>query len=404
MNILLVGTDDLRCKSLGMQALCDGMMWKLRKVFPGSTVSQLYLRPFFRGVHRFIRWARWFWLRALLWKFAEFYYSRQHIARCKKLQWAHLVLINGDGVISDDFPAETFMLSLECRRASRLGKICASMNQSVNISSGSFSHFCLEQELLQHPVSVREPDTLKALREINYMGEPVLSIDAAFLVKPLSEREQLYYDELIDELRMRHQFEDFLLVGVRGVRPSRQNISINAWSAAVKIVMSTYPGTRCVLASTCMVDDIDLARKIAQRVPGSIVLEELLDSGRYNYRFFLQFLRRSLCSISDRYHQNVLAALAGTPFVAVEGNTSKTIGITSLLEYPIPILPLPTPENLKVFESTIRDFAERRKEISEYLTRVVPGKIEEHDRDEEFLEPLGRSIQDHPSGGGIRIC
>jgi polysaccharide pyruvyl transferase WcaK-like protein len=175
-----------------------------------------------------------------------------------------------------------------------------------------------------------------------------LSIDSAFLTKNISKNESLHYKEfLLSNLFNKYDLkeDEFIIVGIRGNRPPGQTISIKHWAEFLQNV-EKITSKKIVFVSTTMLLDYPIALKIKKIFNNLIVIDEILDYGKYNYRVIEYFISLSYLSISDRYHQNVFSLLMGTPLIAFEGNTSKTQGLIDTMGYEGEIYNLPDKNNI----------------------------------------------------------
>ena len=390
MKITICGVWDYSTSSLGAQALSEGIIRKVKHTYPKAKVTIIPQQVLLRGISVICRVFRKPSVFAIpLFEVLYFFYKHNLTDRMKAVREADMVLINGDGVVADMFCADTLVLAMDLRTAMEAGVTCCSLNQSVNVEEDTLAQYCVKDYFMPNPLSVREPDSLNLIKRRFPEKRPHLSLDAAFLVDELARDEKERYSVMVEALRSRYGFNDYILCGIRGNRPSSHIIDPESWARVLRKIQDVFPGHTIVLASTCPEHDMPLAQKLLKLVPGSVMPTELADHRHYNYRFFMQFLKEAAMTIADRYHQNVLAALVGTPFIPVEGNTSKTTGTVKILEYPVPVHALPSPSTVPDYDITIKKMYTEQRALRQYLIDVVPGRISLHDSYTEFLQSLG---------------
>ncbi|MCX7591853.1 MAG: polysaccharide pyruvyl transferase family protein [Kiritimatiellae bacterium] len=398
MSVVISGLWDRTISSLGAQALSDGMRAKLAALWPDKEVVELRNENLFTGCSTLIRLfdgKKVFY--PVLFTILGTVYQIRFLRRVRAIRKSELLIINGDGIVGDQFTYHTALLALDLRMALKSGVKCVSLNQSINVTRGSFAHYCVKRYFLQCPVSVREAESLHYLQEEFGRHDVVLSLDSAFLVPPLDAKEISRYDEALSSFRSRYGFEEYVMVGVRANRPRWQIVDTRAWAEVIRAAAEIFQCS-ILLASSTPEYDIPLARRLSKLSGLGIVIEELMNWQKYDYRFFLYLVARALASVSDRYHQNVFAALVGTPFVPVEGNTTKTLGLQFLLPPGLRVLPVPSVSNLNSYHEALRLVWQNNQAIRAHLRDSVTKLKSTHDRYEELLKaalsrpPTGLSI------------
>ena len=386
MNIVVSGIWDFCISSLGAQALSDGLMIKLRRLYPGTD-----LQPFGPASLPLLRWFvsivdkrpklydPWFFLIYLAYRLVNY-------KRIRAISSADLLVISGDGLVADIFATSTVMFACEIRYALAHGIPTISLNQSVNITPRTLAHYCVTHWFMKAPLSVREVDSQRELSRYFPNRDIPLAIDAAFLCPAPTDDELVRFGALSKAIRKDLGIDRYILVGIRGNRPSNQAIDEDAWCSVLKMTAEAFPGHTILLASTCAEHDAPLARRLARRVENAVVAEVLMDWETYNYRFYQVLLRDSVACISDRYHQNVLSILNGIPFIPVAGNTSKTGGIRDLLGWPIPIQPIPTKDNLPGYQKALDQLLTDYPRLQKQLREKAPPTIQLHDRYQQILK------------------
>ena len=371
MIITIAGIDDfVSTNSLGIQAISDGLLCRLRDIFPDA---------------RFIKHLKDYSISKSLWKEADNvegcphlydeYFARflddfkdNHPERVNDIKQSDQLIICGDGIIADIFPQWCLLLAAEAAVARENHVSFVTLDQSVNVSRNSFAGYAVKNIFLKAPMSVRELDSLRILREEFNKKSVNLSIDTAFLVNPLSPSETSLYDQYLDELKRKYRFDDYLVFSVRGKRPFFQIIDPNAWAKVLEKLSMTFE-TPILFASSCPAEDFPLARDIQSRFDNFIIADEFLDYRKYNYRVLIHFLERAVANISDRYHQNVFSLLSNTPFIPVEGNTSKSRGLIEMIKYPFDILPVLTTDHLALYDEKIEELFSRYHDIKHFLKK-----------------------------------
>ncbi len=379
MAIVISGLWDYRISSLGAQALSAGILHKVEHTFPDTPIHVLYNDDLFRGYGALlggVRRARALYVPV----FYLFYrlYRHLHPKRVAAIAAADLLVVSGDGVVADLFTPHTVMLTFDIRAAEAAGTPVVTLNQSVNITKRSLAAYCVQHHFINHPISVREGRSQALLKKLFDRQDVPVHIDAAFLVRPIDEHETTLFQRKLSRLRQIHGFDEFVLVGVRGNRPASQLIDVDAWREVVRATVAVL-GRTVVLASTTPEFDQPLAHRIAEGCENVVVAPELIDWGHYNYRFFIYMVGQAYANVADRYHQNVFSALSGTPFLPVEGNTDKTAGLVSLLNYDLAVLPLPTASGLAQFQDALHQLKTRHTELREELTSSVRSAMHDHD-------------------------
>jgi polysaccharide pyruvyl transferase WcaK-like protein len=336
--------------SLGGQALSDGIVNIVEENFTSSNIHLGNMISFFRGADRILNiLCKYEILFKYIFKFYSYIYKKRYIHQVDKIKESDLLIINGDGVVADIFPKDSLQFAIEIKIALDNGIEFVSMNQSINVKNGSFVDCLVKKYFLQGNISLREVESyLRIKRYSNNDSIVNLSIDSAFLTKNISKNESLHYKEfLLSNLFNKYDLkeDEFIIVGIRGNRPPGQTISIKHWAEFLQNV-EKITSKKIVFVSTTMLLDYPIALKIKKIFNNLIVIDEILDYGKYNYRVIEYFISLSYLSISDRYHQNVFSLLMGTPLIAFEGNTSKTQGLIDTMGYEGEIYNLPDKNNI----------------------------------------------------------
>jgi polysaccharide pyruvyl transferase WcaK-like protein len=370
MKIVLAGVDNYcSTNSLGIQAMSDGIRRRIGDIFPGAEiVTHLKtLTPSGKD---------WYWLKVvagnpsftkpMLWYLYR-KFKRNEPVRIEEIKKSDILIVSGDGIIADIFTGWGLTLAFEMMVAIENKVPCYFVNQSVNVTVKSILGYVVMNYFRKCKLSVREGISARLLADsFGIEGTPI-SVDSAFFVDSLTDFEEELFASWWSPLKKKYNFDDYIVVGIRGKRPKDQPISAESWAKAIDETMKKFPSKQIVFVSSCPKEDIVLAKQIQSVIPELIVIDELTDTEKYNYRFLMYVLNGASLTISDRYHQLILSLLVGTPVIPVEGNTSKTAGLFELIGTEVPLLPVLTPENSYRYNETIKYVSENYSEIKKAM-------------------------------------
>jgi polysaccharide pyruvyl transferase WcaK-like protein len=373
MKIVLAGVDNYySTNSLGIQAMSDGIRCRIGEIFPGAELLTHLktLTPSGRD---------WNWLKVvnghpflakpMLWYLYRKFKINEPV-RIEEIKKSDILIVSGDGIIADIFTGWGLTLAFEMMVAIENNVPCYFVNQSINVTTKSILGYVVMSYFRKCRVSVREGISARLLADsFGIEGTPI-SVDSAFFVDPLTGFEEELFASWWSPLKKKYNFDDYIIVGVRGKRPKDQPISAESWAKAINETMNKFPSKQIVFVSSCPKEDIVLAKQIQSIIPGLIVIDELADTEKYNYRFLMFLLRGSFLTISDRYHQLILSLLVGTPVIPIEGNTSKTAGLFELIGTDVPLLSVLTPENSCRYNDTIKYVSENYSEIKKAMPEL----------------------------------
>ncbi len=377
MKILVVGLWDFSISSLGAQALSDGLLHILKKQFPNDEIVPLPFAKLGIIVRKlgYLLSLRNRWIYSLIFNFSYLIYLLLNISRRTFFNNADLLIVSGDGIVADIFWFDTLYLACDIKYAQTRNIKVITLNQSVNTQPGSFADFLVRKYFITNPIALREEQSYRYIKNIVESNKQNIQVykcvDSAFFVPHLTEEEKKQFKLYADSIYEKYNLipRQFCVVGIRGNRPPDQIIDLNAWASFIK-QMRSIVSMPVIFASTCAEYDIPLAHKLKEYIDELIIIEELYDWQKYNYRFFLYLLKDSYLSVSDRYHQNVFSALCRTPFLPIQGNTSKTQGLIDLFEYPFDVLPLPQENNIRELTRELKRLIENRTQICELLAEL----------------------------------
>jgi polysaccharide pyruvyl transferase WcaK-like protein len=224
---------------------------------------------------------------------------------------ADLLLVNGEGTIHHNSIGALTLTGI-CAAAKRMRKKVALVNCSI---------FSLDEILLDalresvDYFSLREPMTFRYLQANNIAATQ--SADCLFLADRLSERP--------DTPRPVLSAKTPYVVYTPGVLSAFDRINESAVADDIKTIRNMG---REVVYYVVEAEDEKFA-SVAARAGASI-----LPLGAIRWEQVLQLLAGAEWVVSGRYHINIFAAMAGTPFVPMETNTQKMQGLLELLACP----------------------------------------------------------------------
>ncbi len=311
-----------------------------------------------------------------------FYYFE----RFKKIDQADLVILNGNGLICDLFWGDMWWLLFEAYLAKKLGKNVIAVNQTVDVTDPMGKDVLKNVYNRLDMVAVREQYSLQYLAQLGLEEPaPVLAPDCAFLVEPADENriQAICRTEGITG-------EEIGLI-LRGDTDNDPQL----WVDIVNDIQETFQ-REVLFVSTCARQDRPLADKIAQSAP----LRQL--QHLYSCHDMIGLYQKLPMIISERYHANVFAIIAGTPVLPLRGNTAKTHGLFRLFDYPLDVLDTVTQDNrrqvlkhidyLLLNSGDIRDIlAKASVDLQKQAERNISPTLnfwEEHDRFSQKEQPL----------------
>ena len=342
--------------SLGAQALSDGLLTEVRATFPDAQIycpKQIFSRYLPEKILHSRLFTKFF--KRHIFNYFKKLYIRIAVENVKHIASADLVIISGDGIVTDIFPHSTLQLATEIDIANDYNIKCLSLNQSANFVRGGFVDYLFQKSFMRYPVQLREEDSFKFVKSMPNPKNVHIErgIDSAFLTKPLGCSETNFYDkELIEPIYQAYNIleKEYICVSVRANRPKSQDINLEIWAEFFEYVQVSTKMKLLYLSSANHLDKIN-GIKISKIFSNLVVVNEFDDYGKYNYRVIERIIQKSAFSISDRYHQNVFSLLTNTPFIGFEANTSKTQGLIDTMGYKGEIFELPNKQNIDDLKS-----------------------------------------------------
>jgi tetratricopeptide (TPR) repeat protein len=106
------------------------------------------------------------------------------------------------------------------------------------------------------------------------------------------------------------------------------------WGAFVERMTATGMKVRLLMGASMLpaIEDVEFARLLAARVPRGL---EVVDADSLDT--WLGTIARAAVLVSGRFHYTIAAATLGTPYVLLESNTPKNVGLAAVLESPAPV-------------------------------------------------------------------
>lgn len=252
MKIVISGIDNYSStNSLGIQAMSDGIINKVGEIYPNAELI-LHFKTLIPSK------TEWRWL-----KFIEGYpifnkptiaylygkFKRQQQDRVEEIKRADRLIVSGDGIIADIFTGWGLSLAFEMMVAIENNITCYFVNQSINVSAKSILGYVVSQFFPKCHISVREGISARLLNQLFGLEKTPISIDSAFFVAPLNNLEKEQFAYLITQLKERYRFDNYIIVGVRGKRPTDQSISVESWVEVIKELMLRFPSQKVVFVS-----------------------------------------------------------------------------------------------------------------------------------------------------------
>lgn len=246
------------------------------------------------------------------------------------MDWAQLVLVDGDGHLADPFWRTALRSLFNAALAKELGATTYSVNQTVDLGDPVLRR--LAKYVYSHidGVVLREPRSVEAVKGLGVRGSKLmLAADCAILVKDFRNAEA---EELADRYEIAEGSIGLILRG------DVQN-DIAYWRAAV-LQIQDVTKRPVVFLSSCEIADLAVGRQIQEKT-GITVIEGLSD-----YELFVPFIRRFDAIISQRYHPLYFSLMANVPFLPLLGNTFKAKGLLQHFAYDVEVLDRPSLEEL----------------------------------------------------------
>jgi len=273
-------------------------------------------------------------------------------AASRLLDWAQVVLLDGDGNIADTWPRVVIQSLFDLALAKRLGAAAYSVNQTVDLSNPVLCRLLRYVYNSIDGVVVREPISRRRLEEMGVKPHLIeIGADCAILVDDFSEAKAKAVAD---------RFE---------VPPGSIGLALRAdmapdlemWAEAVTAIQERFH-RKVVYFNSSEKTGLPLGWALREKV-GITVVEGLSD-----YSVLVPLLSRLSLVVSQCYHPLYFSILAQVPFVALRGNTFKAVGLLEHLEYPIPVFDNPSLEEvLDAIQTIMLDY-------DDFKTRLTAAK------------------------------
>ena len=273
------------------------------------------------------------WLQRLHYKLPFFFApSMPFRIACgyRLLNWAQVVILNGDGNITDSYPHLAIRGLFNLALAKSLGSSVYSVNQTVPVKNQTLCNLIRKVYNKIDGIIVREQISKQRLIEIGV--KPVIitvGADCAVLVDDFNERRA---KKIVEKYNIVNGSIGLILRG--DMQPD-----LKYWSSAVQNIRDRFDKP-VVFLSSCEETDFEFARELKNNT-GVPFIEGLDD-----YSVFIPLLKHFSVIITQRYHPVYFSIISGVPFIPLLGNTFKTNGLLQHFDYPCPVLENPSLEEL----------------------------------------------------------
>ncbi len=310
---ILVLMDNREDENWGSQASTSALFGLLGEKFPGAEI---------RGVPRSAARPSGFVVRRLAelnWRGLASGSSRGPAARglaraltqtwASDYDWAELVVVNGEGTLHPQRQTRRWLAAIAAARR-RAAKPLWIVNASISFAGSpdrpEFERFLRSPEF----VAVREPVTFRELASLGF--DPVQAADCAFLTDTSRPPD---VDPILSRLGVTPPFG--VVTGSAAIREWRRGEQ----RRVVSHLLSRGLG---VLVAASSVQDRKNFAELDLGVP-------LLTERDIGYLELTAVQSRAEILVGGRFHPTILAALVGTPFVAVTSNIHKMEGLMEML-------------------------------------------------------------------------
>ncbi|HEX5933162.1 MAG TPA: polysaccharide pyruvyl transferase family protein [Pseudorhizobium sp.] len=264
-------------------------------------------------------------------------YSEKEIAA---LADADLVLFQGEGtMVGTKFYNAENLFSAPIAASRMFGKSVWSINQTVFSLDVDFTRFATEvYNTVFEKNFAREPASLHFLREVGVNNTALLP-DLAF------------YDTLECTDDPTPGFP--ALSGMARI----ESLAPALFLRVAEEIVERHGGV-CVVASADA--DMQVADQLSQKFGEKV---HVLGSSATRHEAFAT-IKAAPFFVSGRYHMNIFAAKAATPFIPFLSNTHKNEGLSEMLVYPM------TPRQLDSDYNIVPDLARMEEEASDLAARL----------------------------------
>lgn len=212
--------------------------------------------------------------------------------------------------------------------AKQKGKYVASINQTVDLNSNKY----LEKGLVQvynecDYVSVREPLSYNYLRSLG-VDSCQLIPDAVYGLPNLSS-------EYITDVTNKYKLEVKNYITMTGSSFLERDLkSYKFFDNIINYTLQSFRETKIIFLSNAKTD-LYLINKFLDKNENLRKHIEVIDSKDTSFYEAMAVIASSKLLIGGRQHPNIFAFIYKTPYIPLEGNTFKNLGVAILQKYPI---------------------------------------------------------------------
>ncbi|WP_151778540.1 polysaccharide pyruvyl transferase family protein, partial [Acinetobacter brisouii] len=228
-------------------------------------------------------------------------------------------------------------------------KKVASINQTVDLNNNIFLTKALVQIYNSCDfVSVREPISYELLKNCGLNSCKIIP-DAVYGLPILK-------DDFISETVKKYNLEYKNYITMTGSSfLDRNNKSIKFFKNIIEFILQEFKNKKIIFLSNAKTD-FYLINKILTQQPNLKEMIEIIDSHQATFSEAMALIASSKILVGGRQHPNIFAFIYKTPYLPLEGNTFKNLGVAKLQDYPIE--PLSWSTDYNNFRSKIEEVLE----------------------------------------------
>jgi polysaccharide pyruvyl transferase WcaK-like protein len=242
-------------------------------------------------------------------------YRDDYLGRLAACQRAQLVVVNPAGEFFPNDPAPALYHLLDVYVAHKLGRAAAIVNHTMDVSGPTLRRLIPQIYRKLDFVGFRDEKSVHAFREMGGdLGNVLVTPDLALMTKVPAKR-----------------------------APDRGRIAVAVHAPGASWIDRAAPwidviiglgaeGFDVVLVSNEMPADLAFFRRVNQRVPIAVAGANL------EYDRYCELLGSFDFVVSSRMHTSILAMVAGTPVIPVEGPSFKISGLFQELGFTTPVI------------------------------------------------------------------
>ncbi len=276
-------------------------------------------------------------------------YLDEYRRRLSAYQRARLVVVNPAGEFFPREPLAAFYHLLDAHVARKLGRPTAIVNHTMDITDPTLRRLIPSIYRTLDLVGFRDDKSVAAFRE---MGGDLSNV----LVTPDLA--------LTTELRTTNPRRTGTVALAVNVPEATASRTLAGWERLIGALRER--GIDLVLVSNEMPVDLPFYEQLVRRFPGLRVEGANLDHDRYG-----ELLGTFDVVVSSRMHTGVLAMIAGTPVVPIEGSSFKITGLFQELGVQAPVIDPTKPDwPARTIERILEVRAHRDHAASDVLTKI----------------------------------